>query len=78
MLNSRVFIHTINVCMETNVQLNLFWVEVYMVPFLKTINEAKLTNFIKSLYLEVYFSSVVMPPQTAILLFCISFSWGWS
>jgi len=64
--------------METNVQLNLFCVEVYRAPFLKTMNEAKLTNFIKILYLEVYFSAVVMPPQTAILLFCISFSWGWS
>ena len=62
-----------NVCLETNVQLNLFCVEVYRAPFLKTMNEAKLTNFIKSLYLEVYFSSVVRPPQTAILLFLLSF-----
>ena len=25
-----------------------------------------------------FFTAIVRPPQTAILLFCISFSWGWS
>ena len=30
-------------------------------------------------FLLLFFSQlVVRPPQTAILLFCISFSWGWS
>ena len=30
-------------------------------------------------FLLLFFSQLfVRPPQTAILLFCISFSWGWS
>ena len=35
-------------------------------------------SFTPLLFLPVFSQLFVRPPQTAILLFCISFSWGWS
>ena len=35
-------------------------------------------SFTPLLFLPIFSQLFVRPPQTAILIFCISFSWGWS
>ena len=35
-------------------------------------------SFSPLLFASLLFTAILRPPQTAILLFCISFQWGWS